>query len=128
MVRESGVPWSLRPRYRAVAAIGGASGVATAQLADPLQAKMGPFWSMLKSSFAIRTASHRSAKRDFPGSALESAFEGAAGNRDAPECAPRVLWEIGVLQKVLGSTFPEHPDFPQHLREHFPEHFQGIPV
>ena len=38
--------------------------------------------------FTIRTASHRGAKREFPGSAPESASEGAVGNRGALESAP----------------------------------------
>ena len=38
-------------------------------------------------SFTIWTASHKGAKREFPGSALESASEGAVGNRGAPESA-----------------------------------------
>ena len=43
--------------------------------------------SVLSPSVTIRTASHRGAKREFPGSALGSASEGAAGNRGAPESA-----------------------------------------
>ena len=91
-------------------------------------------------------------------SALGSAPEGAPGNRGAPggcsrECSgksgvlqgvlPRVLFLWGVNRKsTLGSTPwstpdfpehsrehpPEHPDFPEHPREHFREHFQRFPT
>ena len=97
------------------------------------------------------------AQREFPGSALESASEGAVGNRGAPESAsegapgnrgaPESAPE-GALPDTPAQEedprehfpehpgfpehprkhFPEHPDFPQHPRKHFPEHFQGIPV
>ena len=94
---------------------------------------------------------------EFPGSALESAPEGAVGNQGAPESAPEgAVGNRGAPESALEGAlpvqgyqevhprehflehpdfpqhprehFPEHPDFPQHPREHFPEHFQGIPV
>ena len=68
-------------------------------------------------------------------SALGSAPKSAPGNRGAPGSAPESAqgnWAVlqGVLPRVLflfGSTL-EHPDFPEHPREHFREHFQGFPT
>ena len=107
----------------------------------------------LVSVITIPAASHRGAKVGNPWrSALESAPEGAPGNRGAPggvpesaqgnrgcsrECS-RECSMCGVNRKnTLGSTpwstpnfsehswapSPEHPDFPEHPREHFREHF-----
>ena len=123
-----------------------------------LQDRMSWFLScLLRRALTIRTASHRGAKREFPGSAPESALAGAPGNRGAPESAleaapgnrgapesapegalpdnpaqdehPREHFlEHPDFPEHPREHFPEHPDFPEHLREHFPEHFQGIPV
>ena len=58
----------------------------------------------------LRTASHRGAKREFPGSALESAPEGAVGNRGAPESAPEgAVGNRGALESAPEGALRVNP-------------------
>ena len=122
-------------------------------LQTPSPNLVGPYSQVLQSHPPVTGV----LKREILESALGSAPEGAPGNRGAPGSAPESaqgnwgcsrecsrecsVW--GVNRKsTLGSTpwstpnfpehsrehSPEHPDFPEHPREHFREHFQGFPT
>ena len=54
----------------------------------------------------IRTASHRGAKREFPG----SAFRGCCGNRGAPESAPEsAVGNRGAPESAPEGALPDNP-------------------